>query len=121
MKPANERRRSPRVAADLDLRVELGGKSGLAHIRDISASGVRCRTSQAIPLMTEVGLVIVLPHAAGPREVVCRGAVVRSGPVSDPGSRGLAYETAIFFTAMRDEDRVHVGEFVSAGGRTSSL
>jgi hypothetical protein len=116
MHTANERRRSPRVAADLDLRLELSGKSGLAHVRDISASGVRCHTSQAIPLMTEVGLVILLPSGSGRREIVCRGAVVRSGPVAKPGTRGLSYETAIFFTEMQDEDRVRVGEFVSAGG-----
>ena len=67
-----------------------------------------------------VGLVIVLPQSAGAREIACRGAVVWSKPVSGGDGRGAAYETAIFFTEMRDADRTDVEEYVSSRVRGSS-
>ena len=123
MPNANERRKSPRAPAELDLKFDVAGQAGVARLRDISASGVRCTTDRSIPLMTQVGLVIVLPTPSRRREIVCRGAVVRSGPLgaSGPGGRISAYETAIFFTDIRDEDRIEVGEFVSAANRSTEL
>lgn len=113
MRPADERRKKPRAVADLDMRFDVSGRSGLARIRDISASGVRCVTDRAMPLMTQVALVIQLPAGAGSREIACRGAVVRSAP----DGRNSAFETAIFFTHMSDADRVDVEEFVSSVDR----
>jgi hypothetical protein len=126
MHVTNENRKKPRVRADMDMRFELGGKAGVARVRDISASGVRCLTDRALPLMTQVELVIVLPAPGGHREVVCRGAVVRSTAVaspetSKPGKQAPEYETAIFFTQMRDSDRTEVEEFVSSARRTAEL
>jgi len=113
MKHADERRKKPRVAADLDMRFDVSGRSGLARVRDISASGVQCVTDRPMPLMTQVALVIRLPEGAGAREIACRGAVVRSPPRGGDAS----FETAIFFTHMSDADRVDVEEFVSSVGR----
>jgi hypothetical protein len=118
MKHATERRRAPRVAADIELRCEQGGRSGVARVRDISASGVRCVTDSAMPLMTQVGLVLQIPGTGAPREIVCRGAVVRSGPIGDGASRGTGgFETAIFFTDVTESDRVWLEEFVSSRSR----
>ena len=134
MHDTTERRTKPRVAADLATRLGLGGQFGSARIRDISSSGIRCVTDRALPLMTQVELVIVLPHHAGQREIVCRGAVVRSGPlggsiqprnVSQSVAAGdksaSAFETAIFFTDIRDSDRVQVDEFVSSARPSARL
>jgi hypothetical protein len=122
----NENRKKPRAAADMDMRFEHGGQPGFARIRDISASGVKCLTDRPLPLMTQVELVIVLPGPAGQREVVCRGAVVRSTPLAVPetaksGKHAAGFETAIFFTQMRDADRTDVEEFVSSTRRSSEL
>ena len=122
----NEHRKKPRAAADIDMRFELAGQAGFARIRDISASGVRCVTDRPLPLMTQVELVIVLPGPAGHREVVCRGAVVRSTAVAAPetpksGKNAAGFETAIFFTQMRDADRTEVEEFVSSTRQSTEL
>lgn len=114
MKHATERRRHARVAADIELRCDQGGRSGVAHVRDISASGVRCVTDRAMPLMTQVGLVLQIPGAGAPREIVCRGAVVRSGPIGGGASGSAEFETAIFFTDVTESDRVWLEEFVSS-------
>lgn len=113
MKHATERRRQPRVAAEIELRCEQGGRSGVARVRDISASGVRCVTDRAMPLMTQVGLILQVPGAGAPREIVCRGAVVRSGPIGAASGPG-GFETAIFFTDVTESDRVWLEEFVSS-------
>lgn len=56
-------------------------------MQDISASGVRCLTDRPLALMTQVQLVLVIPSrsngAGGNREIVCRGAVVRSHPITE--------------------------------------
>src|SRR5262245_16820096 len=115
MKHATERRRHARVAADIELRCEQGGRSGVARVRDISASGVRCVTDRAMPLMTQVGLILQIPGASAPREIVCRGAVVRSGPIGNASGQGTGgFETAIFFTDVTESDRVWLEEFVSS-------
>jgi hypothetical protein len=126
MHVTNENRKKPRAAADMDMRFELAGQAGFARIRDISASGVRCVTDRALPLMTQVELVIVLPARGGHREVVCRGAVVRStalhaADAPKPGRNAAGFETAIFFTQMRDSDRTEVEEFVSSARRSAEL
>src|SRR5262245_58710832 len=117
MKHATERRRHARVPADIELRCEQGGRSGVAHVRDISASGVRCVTDRAMPLMTQVGLILQIPGAGTPREIVCRGAVVRSGPIGGADGATGGFETAIFFTDVTESDRVWLEEFVASGLR----
>jgi hypothetical protein len=117
---AQDRRSRPRSAADLDLRIDAAGRSGFARVRDISGCGVRFVADRALQPMTQVGLVIVLPPSVGGREISCRGAVVRSVPVSGGDGRAAGYETAIFFTEMRDSDRLDVEEFVSSRVRGSS-
>jgi len=114
MKTHDERRKKPRAEATMDLRFDVAGRSGLAHVRDISGSGVRCMTDRPMPLMTQVALVIQLPSTAGAREIACRGAVVRSAPAGGDST----FETAIFFTHMSDADRLRVEEFVSSVGQS---
>ena len=123
-KVPNERRRRPRVAADLDMKLDLPGHRATARLRDISTSGVRCLTDRPMPVMTQVRLVLVIPLPASRdgREIVCGGAVVRSAPAPSAGTpahRGesggglAAFDTAIFFTDMNETDRADVEAFVS--------
>jgi hypothetical protein len=94
----------------LDLSIRLPGLRQPA-IRDLSASGVCCTTDSSIPLLSHVHLVLVLPTSRGLREVPCDGAVVRSA--KEDGQHGASYETAIFFTEIRETDRAAITEYVS--------
>lgn len=126
MTATNERRKKPRAPANFDLHLEFPGQSGSARVRDISSSGVRCESERPVPMMTQVQMRIVLPGGASdaPREIVCRGAVVRSEPITRSVSgaatvrSGAPFDIAIFFTEMRDSDREDVEAFV-ASSRTS--
>ncbi len=118
MRASEERRRKPRAVVDLGVRFKLDGQSGTARVRDISGSGVMCTTDRALPLMTQVALVLVLPGDHGRREIVCSGAVVRSGPSTRPAAaRSSSFDTAIFFTELLDSDRVEIEEYVSSSRR----
>lgn len=118
----NERRKKPRANANFDLHLEFPGQAGSARVRDISGSGVRCESDRPVPMMTLVQMRIQLPGggASVPREIVCRGAVVRSEPISRAGPAnaaqrsGTPYDIAIFFTEMRDSDREDVEAFVAS-------
>ena len=92
------------------MRFDGPGRSGLARVRDISASGVLCTTDRALPLMTQVVLMLQIPGDVGATEIACRGAVVRSAPAG----RDASFDTAIFFTHMSDGDRASVENFVSS-------
>jgi hypothetical protein len=71
--------------------------------------------------MTQVELVLLLPdpeiRGAAPRELVLAGTVVRSRPL--PGEGTKTFETAIFFTDMKDDDREDVEAFVASRRSTT--
>ncbi len=106
-----ERRANPRAEARLPARLSLPGAVADAAVQDISLSGIRCHTDQLLKVMTQVGLVLMLPVAAGEeRPLHCQGAVVRSRPLA--GDDGDLFDTAIFFTSMSDSDRQQLDDFV---------
>jgi hypothetical protein len=108
-----ERRRARRARPQVDLRMTFPGISAPADVRDVSSSGVCCTTDRPMPVLSQVHLLFLLPSSVGPREVSCNGAVVRC--VKDGRSRGPGpiYETAIFFTNLRETDRAALEEFVT--------
>lgn len=118
-----ERRKSRRVKAKLPVELTLSDGVSNAHVHDISLSGVRCITDRAMPVMTHVQLVLMLPgnSASGTRKVACEGAVVRSAPVRSPAGAGgseNSFDTAIFFTRMGESGRAEVEEFLALRQKT---
>ncbi|MCG3134482.1 MAG: hypothetical protein HMLKMBBP_01789 [Planctomycetes bacterium] len=116
MAPKTERRREPRAKPTRDLTLRLTGQPAAAEIRDISVNGVCCTTTQAVPVLTQVHLVLMVPTPRGPREIPCGGAVVRSvKETAAPGSHAAEpYETAIYFTDIREADRSVLAAYVAA-------
>ncbi len=132
----DERRATPRsrVAFPIELSlpieasqssVSLPGTSpdarAAAQVCDLSLSGICCLTTRPIGVMTQVGLLLVLPEAD--TAIDCHGAVVRSRKIGNRTSggepdeasgeeQGPLYETAIFFTSMAEPDRIELQEFL---------
>ena len=117
-RPSSERRQSPRRRARVPMQLGPPGALGDAVVEDISLSGIRCVSGQALPVMSQVALELVLSvPTIGERSVSCQGVVVRTRAAdateSDAGERGSPrYETAIFFTSMTDRDRLFLGDFL---------
>ena len=75
---STERRQHPRIQLDLPLQLTFGEKTFDTRISDISTSGIRFRTPEALPLMTRVQIGLELPSGEESGPVALNGVVVRS-------------------------------------------
>lgn len=116
-----ERRRAHRARPQVDLRMTFPGLSAPANVRDVSASGVCCTTDRPLPVLSQVHLLFLLPESGGSREVSCNGAVVRCVKDGRAHGPGTSYETAIFFTNLRETDRAALEEFVTTLRRADQV
>ena len=113
----DERRTAPRSRIEFPIELSLPTKGAAtatrapARVCDLSLSGIRCLSDRPIAVMTQVGLLLVLPEAD--TAIDCRGAVVRSQRLDDE-TDGPTYETAIFFTSMDEPDRMELQEFLQS-------
>jgi hypothetical protein len=111
-----ERRRHRRAAGTFDLHLVGPDSSKRARVKDISVSGVSCRTDFAIPEMCMVQVDLFLPN--GPSQSTeedplhCEGAVVRCQAAD---ARTVpSYDMAIFFTNLTDDGRNRIARYVEA-------
>jgi hypothetical protein len=93
--PTVERRREPRVAAQLPLRYTFGGRTIDTRIVDLSNCGIRFHTPQPLPVMTRMQMTLQLPEGKRRTPITIVGVVVRCAEVRG-GSR-RPFEAAIFF------------------------
>jgi len=105
-----ERRRHPRVTADIPARLEARTS---ATVRDISRSGVRCVTESLLTPMTLVEFLLELPTGdQGYEELQCRGVVVRSRVLDEDD--GTKFEAAILFKDLDGDARDRVESFITS-------
>jgi hypothetical protein len=103
-----ERRKYPRVK-DKDISIKLSGEGfeTITQSLDVSASGVYCKVSERIPVMTRVQITLTLPgknKSSRPMTMDIEGVVVREHPVMKEG-RVEHYDVAIFFNALLPRER----------------
>jgi PilZ domain len=96
--PTAERRKEPRVVAQLPLRFTFAGKTIDTTIVDLSNSGIRFHTPQALPVMSRMQISLGLPGGsdtapAPPISIV--GVVVRCAEMR--GRAEFPFDAAIFF------------------------
>jgi hypothetical protein len=113
--PATERRKEPRVAVRLPLRLTLAGRTVETRIVDLSNCGIRFHTPEALPLMNRVQLSLELPDGpsgAAASPIAITGVVVRCVEVK--GRIDLPFDTAIFFEEISPSSaRSRLERFVS--------
>ena len=108
MTPRTERRRYPRVR-DKDISVKLSGEGfdAITQSLDVSASGIYCKVTERIPVMTRVQVLLSLPgknKSSRPVKMDLEGVVVREHPVMK-GGRVDHYDVAIFFNTILPKER----------------
>src|SRR5262245_57569 len=102
-----ERRRAPRVLADFPIQLNPTQGATPARLKDLSAIGLCCTTTQALPEMALVGIDLQLPGTS--RRHCLQGAVVRCEPArTEKGS----FELAVYFTQVDEVARKALGAFV---------
>jgi len=114
-----ERRRYPRVSGNkVSLKVKTDTfDSTISQSLNISASGVCCKVSEELPMMSRVQIILMLPVVAKENrtktvKIETDGVVVREHPVIEEG-KILHYDVAIFFDSLSAEERDLVKEYVS--------
>ena len=114
-KDKDERRKSPRVK-DKGIEIQLKGEGFgvITQSLDVSASGVYCKITSSVPLMTRLEIVLALPgeeKGAPPIILHIEGVVVREHPVVRDG-KTEHYDVAIFFNFLRAGDREKLVDYI---------
>ncbi len=116
MKPQSvcpEKRKFPRINKRMVFKIESEeGPVARAETINLSCSGVYCKVSKHIPLMSNLRIVFALIYGNGldgVEYVKCEGVVVRVEEVL-PQSNG--YHIAIFFNEIEDSERNKIFDFI---------
>jgi hypothetical protein len=104
-----ERRRWPRAKGDWPISLELPEGRFEARVRDISEAGVCFFLDRSINLMTQLSILLELPH--GERRTTIRGTgiVVRSENISE---RLDHYEIALYMPQLTETEKTAICDFV---------
>jgi len=111
----NERRKFPRIK-DKGISVQLKGEGFgvITQSLDVSASGIYCKVTEAIPLMTRLEIVLALPSKRKSSVATLlhiEGVVVREHPVVREG-KIEHYDVAIFFNFLSQKDRERLIKYI---------
>ncbi|MDD3642675.1 MAG: PilZ domain-containing protein [Candidatus Krumholzibacteria bacterium] len=100
----NERRRAPRIRAELPILLEGGPAEAGGKTLDISTSGVYFEVPHFIEPLTKVRMELLFPRADGHApegRISFDGIVVRTEP-EIPSPDVTIYRTAVFFTYISE-------------------
>jgi len=93
-----ERRSKPRFAFHQPVLIRVESECGCDQLQGItenaSLDGVFFTTYSAIPLGSEVGLIVAMPYDV---KVSCQGKVVRVEPGAEEGKIGIAVQCTVPF------------------------
>jgi len=103
-----DRRRYHRSNRGFQIVEDEGGPGVLNHVDNISPTGVLFHTVKPVPLMTKLGMALVLPGLDG-RRLECEGIVVRCDPHESGDDH---FKVAILFVKIDEEDQEAVRQFV---------
>jgi hypothetical protein len=106
MTSLSDRRKSPRVAAELPIAVEGGPAEASGRTLNISENGVYFEVPHFIEPLTKVRMELLFPGQEGSGENGSRvgfdGVVVRVEPEDPAGHHGL-FRVAVFFTQVPEK------------------
>lgn len=112
-----ERRKSERIKDEgLSLKLNAGDFDLISHTLDISESGIYCKVDRELPLMSKVGLVLMVPDLSKDEKAVSKleveGVVVREHPVIIDGDK-KHYDVAIFFDNLSPKNKEIISNYIS--------
>jgi hypothetical protein len=111
-----EKRRHPRVAKTLPLKIADAKATFITETKNISRSGAYCQVRKIIPPLTKLGITLFVPNVESKnsqsQKIKCEGVVVRSEPVVQDGNIKY-YNIAIFFNRIREADAQVIERYVN--------
>lgn len=110
-----ERRRSPRADKALSIKLSDVDFDILTETTNVSASGTYCPVNKPLPLMTKIGVVLLIPIKKNKtktiRKVTCSGVVVRLEHTNKNAK--YPYQAAIYFNNIKDPDKKALRSYVN--------
>lgn len=103
---ADERRRSPRIVADVAARLTVGTDTFEGLLHDVCRDAALVESDRELPLGTRVTMETTLPRVAGP--VRAAGHVIRVAGYGDG-----RHNAAILFEELESASRMRIDLFVS--------
>ena len=115
MTSLSDRRKSPRVAAELPIAVEGGPAEATGKTLNISENGVYFEVPHAIEPLTKVRMELFIPAGDDPEDKGIRlgfdGVVVRVEPEEAEGHPG-PFRVAVFFTHVPEKSMAALTSFI---------
>ncbi len=110
-----ERRRFPRIKDEnISIKLQGDGFNTITQSLDVSASGIYCKVSRHMPVMTRVQVVLSIPgktRSVSSITMNVDGIVVREHPVKKDGEVQY-YDVAIFFNTLLPKERKQLMQYI---------
>ena len=115
-----ERRKHLRAKGSLPLKIADKAFDIITETVDVSSSGIYCRVTRLLPLMSKIEVVLMVPQKNSSRpkqakKIRCKGVVVRTEPGILKNTDKAHHNTAIFFTDISEKDRKALESYVESG------
>lgn len=114
MASPQERRRSPRLARNIPLKLCGEQSDVVTETHNLSCSGVYCRVNKYFDPMTRFDIHLLLPFKKGDKvitkKVSCKGVVVRVE--SQPGNK--FFNIAVFFNEIDKKNSALIAQYINS-------
>jgi len=113
-----ERRKHLRAKKNLLLKIADKSFDVITETVDISSSGIYCRVTRLLPVMSRIEAIMLVPVKSNGKHVKkirARGVVVRTEPVILKDADRAHYNVAIFFTDMSKKDQKAIESYIDSG------
>ena len=111
-----EKRRYPRIAKSLPIKLSDAEYDIVTDTKNVSANGAFCAVSKSLPVMTKLSIVILIPVKRNKtktvRKINCSGVVVRGEHVKDNGK--FPYSIGIYFNEIKVKDRKALLSYINS-------
>lgn len=111
----SERRIDKRFDVQLPIKIDGADFQITTDTKNISSSGIYCQVDRFLPVMTKLGLKLLIPLIENNRKVEkninCEAVVVRIEPESTI-EQVSSYQLGVFFTNIKNQDREVISRYL---------
>jgi hypothetical protein len=105
-----ERRRHPRVAKELALKIKTDKYDLVTRTQNLSCIGAYCSVNKYIPALTKLSIMLLLPTKGKNThsKVQCKGVVVRTEDNPPSG-----FNVAIYFNDINQHEKEKISKYIN--------
>jgi len=119
-----ERRKHQRSKKQIPLKIADNAFDIITETVDISPSGIYCRVTRLLPLMSKIEVVLIVPaknSETKTKKIRCKGVIVRTEPIILQDTDKAHYNMAIFFTEISKKDQKVLEEYTLSSGNPAKV